>query len=60
MDIDPAIGTGREVSERLMATGVLVKDTHGSTIRLAPPLTVTGEELRAALGTLEAVLTRGA
>ncbi|MGY1502558.1 ornithine--oxo-acid transaminase [Streptomyces sp. QTS52] len=59
VDVDPAIGTGREISERLMREGILVKDTHGSTIRLAPPLTVTGEELRAALGVLEKVLTQG-
>ncbi|MBC7267158.1 MAG: ornithine--oxo-acid transaminase [Streptomyces sp.] len=56
VDVDPAIGTGREVSERLMREGVLVKDTHGSTIRLAPPLTITGGELESALGTLEKVL----
>ncbi|MET8449379.1 ornithine--oxo-acid transaminase [Streptomyces sp. NPDC005209] len=59
VDVDPAIGTGREVSERLMREGILVKDTHGSTIRLAPPLTITDEELRSALGTLEKVLTQG-
>ncbi|MEW1999129.1 ornithine--oxo-acid transaminase [Streptomyces coelicoflavus] len=57
VDVDPALGTGREVSERLMREGILVKDTHGSTIRLAPPLTVTAEELSGALGTLEKVLT---
>ncbi|MFJ4468621.1 ornithine--oxo-acid transaminase [Streptomyces sp. NPDC089424] len=56
VDIDPAIGTGREISERLMREGVLVKDTHGSTIRLAPPLTITEEELRSALATLGTVL----
>ncbi|WP_328497812.1 ornithine--oxo-acid transaminase [Streptomyces sp. NBC_00414] len=56
VDIDPAIGTGREISESLMREGILVKDTHGSTIRLAPPLTITNEELRTALGTLETVL----
>ncbi|OIK01382.1 ornithine--oxo-acid transaminase [Streptomyces colonosanans] len=56
VDVDPAIGTGREISERLMREGVLVKDTHGSTIRLAPPLTVTDEELRSALEALEKVL----
>ncbi|MEU6814225.1 ornithine--oxo-acid transaminase [Streptomyces sp. NPDC046860] len=56
VDVDPALGTGREISERLMREGVLVKDTHGSTIRLAPPLTVTADELRSALGTLEKVL----
>ncbi|MGW2917213.1 ornithine--oxo-acid transaminase [Streptomyces angustmyceticus] len=56
VDIDPALGTGREISERLLKEGVLVKDTHGSTIRLAPPLTITGEELDAALGSLERAL----
>ncbi|MGX1031930.1 acetylornithine/succinyldiaminopimelate/putrescine aminotransferase [Streptomyces ambofaciens] len=55
--MDPALGGGREISERLMRVGILVKDTHGSTIRLAPPLTVTAEELTSALGTLEKVLT---
>ncbi|MEV2209400.1 ornithine--oxo-acid transaminase, partial [Streptomyces sp. NPDC047970] len=48
VDIDPAIGTGRHISERLMAEGVLAKDTHGSTIRIAPPLTITEEELATA------------
>ncbi|MEU9218674.1 ornithine--oxo-acid transaminase [Streptomyces sp. NPDC048376] len=57
VDVDPALGGGREISERLMREGILVKDTHGSTIRLAPPLTVTAEELTSALGTLEKVLT---
>ncbi|MGV9321088.1 ornithine--oxo-acid transaminase [Streptomyces sp. NPDC003660] len=56
VDVDPELGTGREISERLMREGILVKDTHGSTIRLAPPLTVTADELRSALGTLEKVL----
>jgi ornithine--oxo-acid transaminase len=57
VDVDPVIGTGREISERLMREGILVKDTHGSTIRLAPPLTITEEELRSALRTLEKALT---
>jgi ornithine--oxo-acid transaminase len=58
VDIDPAIGTGREVSKLLMREGILVKDTHGSTIRLAPPLTITAQELESALGVLEKVLRR--
>ncbi|MEV7910762.1 ornithine--oxo-acid transaminase [Streptomyces griseus] len=57
VDIDPAIGTGREISERLLAEGVLVKDTHGSTVRLAPPLTITEEELGSALTALTKVLS---
>ena len=28
-----------------MARGVLAKDTHGSTIRLAPPLVISPEDL---------------
>jgi ornithine--oxo-acid transaminase len=56
VDIDPALGTGREVSEMLAARGVLVKDTHGSTIRFAPPLVVEPEELDHAVAQLAAVL----
>ncbi|HEY0932565.1 MAG TPA: ornithine--oxo-acid transaminase [Trebonia sp.] len=36
---------GRAVSERLAALGVLAKETHGTTIRLAPPLVITEDEL---------------
>jgi ornithine--oxo-acid transaminase len=56
VDIDPAIGTGREICERLMARGVLAKDTHGSTIRLAPPLVISAEDLTWGLDQLAAVL----
>jgi ornithine--oxo-acid transaminase len=37
--------SGRAVCERLLSLGVLAKETHGSTIRLAPPLVITEEEL---------------
>ncbi|MER5770603.1 ornithine--oxo-acid transaminase [Streptomyces sp. NPDC001985] len=57
VDIDPALGTGREISERLMARGVLVKDTHGSTIRIAPPLVIGKEDLDWGLEQLRAVLS---
>jgi ornithine--oxo-acid transaminase len=56
VDIDPAVGTGREVCERLMARGVLAKDTHGSTIRLAPPLVIDAEDLAWGLDQLAAVV----
>jgi ornithine--oxo-acid transaminase len=36
---------GRAACERLAALGVLAKETHGSTIRLAPPLVITEGEL---------------
>ena len=56
IDIDPEVGTGRAVCERLMARGVLAKDTHGSTIRLAPPLVVSEEDLLWGLDQLAAVV----
>ena len=45
VDIDPALATGREVCELLMDRGILVKDTHGSTIRFAPPIVVSEEDI---------------
>ncbi len=64
VDIDPSLMTGRQACERLMesgsapgAAGVLAKDTHGSTIRLAPPLVVTSDDVRFAVGHLAEVLT---
>lgn len=56
VDIEPSYGTGREVSERLMDLGVLVKDTHGPTIRIAPPLVISEEDLDWGLAQLRAVL----
>ncbi|HLH84639.1 MAG TPA: ornithine--oxo-acid transaminase [Trebonia sp.] len=49
--------SGRAVCERLMSAGVLAKETHGNTIRLAPPLVITEDELNWALDRFtEAVL----
>ena len=56
VDIDPALATGREVCERLMVHGVLVKDTHGSTIRFAPPLVVSEEDIDFVVEQLRLVL----
>ncbi|MEV6576963.1 ornithine--oxo-acid transaminase [Streptomyces sp. NPDC051582] len=59
VDIDPAHGTGRQISEALMERGVLVKDTHGSTIRIAPPLVIAKEDLDWGLDQLREVLAAG-
>jgi ornithine--oxo-acid transaminase len=56
VDIDPRHGTGRAVSEELAARGVLVKDTHGSTVRLSPPLVIGEAELDRAVDALTDVL----
>jgi ornithine--oxo-acid transaminase len=56
VDVDPAVGTGRQVAEQLLTRGVLVKDTHGQTIRIAPPLVVRATELDWAVEQLKVVL----
>ena len=56
VDIDPGLATGRRVAELLAERDVLVKDTHGSTIRFAPPLVVEADELEWAVGQLAEVL----
>jgi ornithine--oxo-acid transaminase len=58
IDIDPGIGTGRMVCEALMARGVLSKDTHGSTIRFAPPLVISPEDLGWGLDQLADIVAR--
>jgi ornithine--oxo-acid transaminase len=47
---------GREVCEALAGRRVLAKDTHGSTIRLAPPLVISEDDLDWAIDQLEAVI----
>lgn len=56
VDIDPVKGTGREIAEKLLDRGVLVKDTHGQTIRIAPPLVIRATELDWAVEQLKLVL----
>ncbi|CDO89550.1 ornithine--oxo-acid aminotransferase [Mycobacterium triplex] len=56
VDIEPALGSGKEISLRLAERGVLVKDTHGSTLRFAPPLVITGQEIDWAIDQFAAVL----
>ena len=51
--VDFTSRSGREVCERLARLGVLAKDTHGHTVRLAPPLMITDEDLDWALDRLE-------
>ncbi|MFG2964213.1 MULTISPECIES: ornithine--oxo-acid transaminase [unclassified Streptomyces] len=57
VDVDPGVGSGRVVSERLLERGVLVKDTHGATVRVAPPLTIEEEDLEWGVEQLWGVLS---
>ena len=52
LDVPPGRGSGRQLCEDLATRGVLAKDTHGSTIRLAPPLTIPRADLDLALDRL--------
>ncbi|HIY43182.1 MAG TPA: ornithine--oxo-acid transaminase [Candidatus Nocardiopsis merdipullorum] len=56
IDVDPALGTGRELCQKLAERGVLVKDTHGSTVRMSPPLTISEDELNWCLDRFEEVI----
>ena len=56
IDIEPTLMTGREMCERLLAKGMLAKDTHGSTVRLAPPLVVEREDVEWLVSQVRAVL----
>ncbi len=49
-------GKARPVSEKLMELGVLAKETHETTIRLAPPLVISEADLDWALDQLEIAL----
>ncbi|HEX4885521.1 MAG TPA: ornithine--oxo-acid transaminase [Casimicrobiaceae bacterium] len=40
IEVDPARLGARVVVERLLARGILSKDTHGTVVRIAPPLNV--------------------
>jgi ornithine--oxo-acid transaminase len=52
LDLDPSLGTGRDLSEALARRGVLAKETHGSTLRISPPLTIDEQDLTWGLGQL--------
>ncbi|WP_373324035.1 ornithine--oxo-acid transaminase [Pseudonocardia alni] len=56
VDVDPRIGTGRDVCVALARRGVLAKETHGVTVRLSPPLVVTHDEVDVLVDTFGAVL----
>src|SRR6476659_127850 len=56
VDVDPSLATGKQISVKLAERGILVKDTHGSTLRFAPPLVITAGEIDWAIGQFADVL----
>jgi ornithine--oxo-acid transaminase len=45
VDVNPELSTGRRVCEQLLDLGVLAKEAHGQTVRLAPPLVASEEDI---------------
>jgi ornithine--oxo-acid transaminase len=57
VDVDPALLSGRQLCEALLGRGVLAKETHGSTIRLAPPLVASENDIEHLLDALKGAVT---
>jgi ornithine--oxo-acid transaminase len=56
VELDAERATAREVVDALLARGILSKDTHGTVVRIAPPLTIDREDLAWAVGEMRAVI----
>lgn len=58
LDIDSAGMSGRQASLDLAARGVLCKPTHGSTLRIAPPLVISEADLDRGIDAIREVVAR--
>src|SRR6266704_2948790 len=56
VELHPEAGDARRYCEALQSRGILAKDTHGHTIRIAPPLVITGDQVDWALEEIGATL----
>jgi ornithine--oxo-acid transaminase len=54
VELDPALADARLLCRRLMEHGVLTRETHGTVLRLSPPLTISRRELDEALRAIAA------
>ena len=57
VELHPDAGGARRYCEALKARGVLAKDTHETTIRIAPPLVIGADDVDWAVAQFDAVLT---
>jgi ornithine--oxo-acid transaminase len=55
IEVDPRAIGARPVVDRMLARGILSKDTHGTVIRIAPPLNIPREDLEWAVREIRAV-----
>jgi ornithine--oxo-acid transaminase len=56
VELHPEAGGARRYCEALQKRGILAKDTHVDTIRIAPPLVIMGDQVDWALERIEATL----
>jgi ornithine--oxo-acid transaminase len=53
VDLEPGRATGRDLAVELAHRGLLAKETHGTTVRFAPPLTIGDDDLARGLEIIE-------
>ncbi|GEO12990.1 ornithine--oxo-acid transaminase [Microvirga aerophila] len=58
VEVDPNVASARSICDALLAEGVLSKDTHGTVLRFAPPLTITRDEIDWGMDRIEQVFAR--
>ncbi|WP_426424509.1 ornithine--oxo-acid transaminase [Bradyrhizobium genosp. A] len=58
VELHPEAGRARRYCEALQAKGILAKDTHEHTIRIAPPLVITSDQVDWALERFATTLTQ--
>jgi ornithine--oxo-acid transaminase len=58
VELHPEAGGARRACEALQGRGILAKDTHRHTIRIAPPLVITSDEVDWALEQIAVALTQ--
>ncbi|KYH00758.1 ornithine--oxo-acid transaminase [Bradyrhizobium sp. DOA1] len=58
VELHPKAGRARRYCEALQGKGILAKDTHEHTIRIAPPLVITTDQVDWALERFAAILTQ--
>jgi ornithine--oxo-acid transaminase len=58
VEVDANVVSARTICDALLQNGVLSKDTHGTVLRFAPPLTITRDEIDWGMERIERVFAR--
>ena len=58
VEIDPDYVSGKDLSKMCLDAGILCKETHETTIRYAPPLVISKEELDWGISKIKEVFTK--